>query len=218
VDIWTPCCDTVWADIESENGNHAIEERLAFGEEIWWYTALAQPTDEWMSIHGWPSALTENYSPVWLLDYPPMNYRIPSWLNQRYGLTGLLYWTAVNWQGSADPWTDAATYRNSGHHYNGEGLLLYPGRMDTVGFDGPIASVRLKWLREGMEDYDYVQMLRILGEEQYALSQVASVAAAMDRWEMEPISLYSARRRIAQRLHARYSDRQEIFLPDIRSH
>ena len=42
-------------------------------------------------------------------------------------------------------------------NYNGEGMLFYPG--EDAGIDGPIASIRLKNLRDGMEDYEYFTLL-----------------------------------------------------------
>lgn len=200
VDIWVPCCGTVWRDLEAPNGNRTIAKRLAAGDEVWWYTALVQQSIEWMEQHDWPDTLSQNYTPVWLLDYPPINYRISSWLNQHYGFTGLLYWATNHWTMTSDVWTDPATYVHSGNTFNGEGLLLYPGDMATVGFDGPIASMRLKWLRESIEDYDYIQLLKEKGEAEYALDQVHTVARGMTDWALNTSLLYAARQQLGERL------------------
>lgn len=218
VDIWVPCCDFVWQDMDYSGGTRAISQRLTLGEEVWWYTALVQPSGQWMAEYGWPTVLIEDYAPIWLLDYPPMNFRVPSWLNQHYGFTGLLYWQTVYWDVSSDVWQDPATYRvakpSGGFDcFNGEGSLLYPGYVFNVGFDGPVASMRLKWLREGIEDYDYVQMLSALGQRDYALSQVHSVVRNMGDWDMDPELLYAARRNMGERLHAIYAMTQYIYLP-----
>lgn len=50
-----------------------------------------------------------------------------------------------------------------GKHYwvrypNGDGYLIYPGR--PIGYDGPVSSIRLEQAREGVEDYEYLHMLR----------------------------------------------------------
>jgi hypothetical protein len=42
-------------------------------------------------------------------------------------------------------------------HYNGGGCLFYPGV--PYGIDGPVASMRLKNLRDGMEDYEHFVLL-----------------------------------------------------------
>ncbi|MGC8642019.1 MAG: glycoside hydrolase domain-containing protein [Isosphaeraceae bacterium] len=43
---------------------------------------------------------------------------------------------------------------------NGDGFLLYPGK--PIGHDGPVSSVRMEQAREGMEDYEYLVLLRTL--------------------------------------------------------
>lgn len=41
---------------------------------------------------------------------------------------------------------------------NGDGFLAYPG--GPIGYDGPVSSVRLEQAREGVEDYEYLYLLR----------------------------------------------------------
>ena len=41
---------------------------------------------------------------------------------------------------------------------NGDGFLLYPGK--PIGHEGPVSSIRLEQAREGVEDYEYLVMLR----------------------------------------------------------
>ena len=54
-----------------------------------------------------------------------------------------------------DPWFNPAFAHP--RHYNGGGYLFYPGA--PCGIDGPVASMRLKNLRDGMEDYEYFVLL-----------------------------------------------------------
>lgn len=54
-----------------------------------------------------------------------------------------------------DPWTNPRDNVNTG--YNGEGMLYYPGT--PCGFQGPVSSIRLKNIRDGMEDYEYMILL-----------------------------------------------------------
>ena len=44
--------------------------------------------------------------------------------------------------------------------YPGEGALIYPGA--PAGVRGPVPTLRLAWIREGIEDYGYVALLRQL--------------------------------------------------------
>ena len=96
-----------------------------------------------------------NGSPNLVIDYDSIDYRIAPWLCWKYDIKGLLYW-CVNWWPLADPFK---TGRNTKWEQNGNGLLYYPGE------DGPIASLRLEILRDGIEDYEYLAILREKTEE-----------------------------------------------------
>ncbi|MBI3555162.1 MAG: DUF4091 domain-containing protein, partial [Deltaproteobacteria bacterium] len=53
--------------------------------------------------------------------------------------------------------------RNGYHYTNGDGVLFYPGtdtvnQADSYGVEGPIASIRLKLWRRGIQDVDYLTL------------------------------------------------------------
>jgi len=73
--------------------------------------------------------------PYWHIDRPLMVYRIPTWINRQYGITGLLYWTTVT--RVLDAWNNPAFTHP--RHFNGGGCLFYPG--GPCGIDGPVASI-----------------------------------------------------------------------------
>jgi len=64
----------------------------------------------------------------------------------------------------------------------------YPGRRDAglsgpaLGVKGVVASMRLKWLRDGVEDYDYVQILKELGKTELAMQISRSVGPDWTNW------------------------------------
>lgn len=99
----------------------------------------------WMYISG-PGGYG---SPNLAMDFDSIDYRIVPWLCWKYDIRGFLYW-CVNWWPTVNPFESA---RNSKWEQNGNGLLFYPGE------DGPIASLRLEIFRDGMEDYEYIQLL-----------------------------------------------------------
>ncbi len=173
VDIWVP----LWPLFEEK----PIAERLAAGEEVWSYTALCQGEKG-------------KDTPFWQIDFPLLNYRVPSWISYRYGLHGILYWTTVYWEQAKDVWTIPATYRN----YNGEGSLFYPGI--EVGLDGPVASMRLKQIREGIEDFEYLQLLSESGNSSKAQQLVREVARSWTDWEKDAKKLYNIRMQIGNLL------------------
>ncbi|MBN1460161.1 MAG: S-layer homology domain-containing protein [Armatimonadetes bacterium] len=144
------------------------------GDEVWSYNDLNQ----------------DDYSPKWLLDFAPINYRIqPGFVNQSLGLTGILYWRADLW--TADPWNDVNGYSSA---YPGEGMLLYPGA--EVGVSGVCPSMRLKWLRDGVEDYELIQLLKDGGWPEFALGMAAQVGTDWTNWTRDPAVLETARRQL----------------------
>jgi len=67
---------------------------------------------------------------------------------------------------------------------NGDGFLLYPGK--PIGYDALVSSVRLEQAREGVEDYEYLYLLRRLvrdaksaGRDTTAAERALAEAAAL---------------------------------------
>src|SRR6185437_13551863 len=131
-------------------------------------------------------------------DFSPINYRIqPGFISQSLNLTGLLYWRIDYW--SSDPWNQVNnTGTFSGNNYPGEAMLVYPGAQ--VGISGVAPSMRLKWLRDGVEDYEYVQMLKNAGQSSFALGLAASVGANWTTWTRDPNQIASVRLQLGQAL------------------
>lgn len=100
----------------------------------------------WMYISGPGSSGEPNLA----IDFDSIDYRIIPWLCWKYDIKGFLYW-CVNWWPYVDPFENAS---NTKWNQNGNGLLYYPGE------NGPIASLRLEVFRDGMEDYEYLVLLK----------------------------------------------------------
>jgi len=153
-----------WAVMSISYNPGYVAQAISKGDQVWSYTALVQ----------------DSYSPKWQIDFAPMNFRIqPGFLSQTLGFTGILYWRVDAW--SSDPWNqinDQGAY--SSNNYPGEGVLVYPGYQ--VGIDGVAPSMRLKWIRDGVDDYDYVQMLRDAGEGSWALGLSSAAAPDWTNW------------------------------------
>lgn len=153
------------------------------GAGLWSYTALVNQQAA--------------NAPTWLVDFAPINHRIlPGYINQALGLTGVLYW-AADFSGNRDPWQDLG-YPDGGLRYQGEGLLLYPGA--KLGLEGLVPSMRLKWIRDGVDDYDYIQLLKERGKEALAAELVRGVARGFQDWNRDPGQLEATRKAIGQTL------------------
>src|SRR6185312_6067905 len=122
-------------------------------------------------------------------------------ISQSLNLTGILYWRVDYW--GSDPWYWVNnTGQFSGNNYPGEGQLVYPGA--DVGIAGVAPSMRLKWLRDGSEDYDYIQMLKNAGYGSWAMNLAYSVGPNWTNWTRSNSLIESVRLQMGQALDQIY--------------
>lgn len=198
VDIWVPHFGSVWEDLEAPNAPRGIARRLAAGDEVWTYAALVQCPDEWENLHGNPDVLHEGHPPVWALDYPAMNHRILGWLLPLHGITGLAYWDMLYASEGVDVWADAGSFLHPrGDIYNGDGSYLYPAARARFGKNAPVASIRLKWIREAAEDYEYLMLAKDLGLADEARRLTENFARGFGDWTDDMAALKQARAQLA---------------------
>ncbi len=155
---------------------------LAKGNQIWSYTEQEQ----------------DYYSPKWLLDFAPINYRImPGFINQQFGFTGMLYSQVNLW--SSSPWTNVQAWQSAGYTFPGDGMLVYPGQ--EVGLSTVVPSMRLKYIRDGVDDYDYITMLKNQGQNALVASILDSIVGPdMINWTKSTAALQNARLQMGQEL------------------
>jgi hypothetical protein len=159
-----------------------IREALQQGNEVWSYSALSQ----------------DSYSPKWLIDYDPINLRMHAgFLSQSLNLSGLLYWRIDRW--STDPWNNVNNAGEFGAaNFPGEGLLVYPG--SDIGIAGVAPSIRLKQLRDGVEDFEYVEILKRLGKKEAAITAARHLAPNWSDWSHDPKRLEITRRKLGEQI------------------
>jgi hypothetical protein len=142
-------------------------------------------------------------TPAWMVDYPPINERIQAgFLNWTQGAKGVLYYRADGWTGgnTVNSWNNVDTTAcGGGFGRPGDGIFLYP--------PGPIASsesapgIRLKAIRDGIQDYEYARILKNLGQDRFLSATLTPVAASWTNWSRDPNALENARQRLGQQLH-----------------
>ncbi|MBL9132282.1 MAG: DUF4091 domain-containing protein [Verrucomicrobiaceae bacterium] len=209
VDIWSVLFGYVWNDMEWAGGSHDIAFRRKQGDEIWAYAALVQMPDEWDKTHGNPHTLKHSHPPVWCTDFPPINHRIAPWLFLRHGITGFTYWDTLYYADDIDVWHEAGTFRVADDQiYNGDGLFIYPATKKNHGRDAPVASIRLKWLRESIDDYDYLMLARELGLDEQMRAIIETFARGFGDWDDNLPALLDARLQIARLIEKATQRRQ----------
>ena len=172
----------------------ALREEQAKGGEATWYISCDQ---------AYPQ-------PNYFIDAPALDPVMVPWITERYKMNGFLYWAANFWNQTPDPWLDPVTFISgfdcsNGYVLNGEGSLIYPGNR-TKRFtgqpdvNGPVSSIRFELLREGIEDYEYIWMLKNKGENAFAEQLVNNLVIDVSTFSRNLEELYLTRKAMAKRL------------------
>lgn len=145
-------------------------------KETWWYTAIGS---KYPNIPGY------------MIDDPSVDDRLMSWIQYKEGLAGHLYWCNNNYAGTLeyaynpeDEWS-VANRAGGGATWNGDGFLVYPGY--NYGIKGPIGTLRLENIRDGMEEYkwltlidnEYVSLAEYYGENVSSSALMESIYAGL---------------------------------------
>jgi len=165
IDIATPVVNYM----EDRGGANRRPEYDAFlamsdAKELWWYQSCMShgcgdgcvgTNDDYFT--GWPS---------YMIDASAIQNRAMEWLSFSYDIAGELYFETTYDLPTA--WDDQCDFSG-----NGDGTLFYPGTPDRIGGEThiPIESIRLKAIRDGMEDYELLHLLATLGDEDLAKSE-----------------------------------------------
>jgi len=180
---WLKDADILCLRNAAWNAEWAAQYR-AMGKELWLY--VSSPA------HPFPSLV---------IDASALAHRIIPWTAWKAGASGLLYWCVNFWDG--DPRVNPASFQPD---QNGNGFLFYPGA------DGPVPSLRLEMLRDGIEDYEYLARLRdvieaaktragvdasVIEHAQRLLAIDPSLVGSMRDYATDPGILLAQRRAIA---------------------
>ena len=128
---------------------HEEDDRAQYAndKERWWYTCVGP----------WPPYPTYHINDSNSL----ISSRLMSWMQSDYDVIGNLYWATNLYNNYAenefieDPYTECSE-RYEGA--NGDGYLFYPGK--RYGVEGPIGTVRLQAIRDGLEEYETLQAIK----------------------------------------------------------
>jgi hypothetical protein len=157
----------LWCAISDQYNHPRAEERRKFGDRFWWYVCTG-PKAPYAGL---------------FLDHPAPEMRIWLWQTFQRNINGILVWQ-LNYWNSSTAYPDAANPQNpyddpmswtSGYGTptgakrpwgNGDGRFIYPPVLAAAGHpanpvvEGPVDSIRWEQLRDGLEDYEYLVILR----------------------------------------------------------
>ena len=165
------------------------ERCRAAGLEVWAYVCMGP---------GYPYA-------NWLADHPLIEGRVIWWQAYHRKMDGLLYWGLNIWskdnndrpidpsQGPLLDWSITTGGRYDWLH--GDGVLVYPG------IDGPIGSIRLANIRDGLEDYEYLWLLaEKTGGGEAVRWDLEDVTDSLTNFTRDPQTLHDRRESIGRML------------------
>jgi hypothetical protein len=190
IDLLVPAINSM-EPIGKADQRPKYDEWIASGKGVWLYQSCMS--------HGcaygegpppgsaWPS---------YMVDVSAMHNRLMQWADFNSRVSGELYYeTALAF--SRDPWKSVFFYSG-----NGDGTFFYPGTPSHIGGTSqvPVASLRLKMVREGMEDYEYLALVSKRGDQELARQIVREVLPTASSVTDDPSRIVSARQRLARRI------------------
>jgi len=159
----------LWCPVSHNYDHEAAEQRRAHGDRFWWYVCCGPKTP---------------YAGLFI-DHPATELRVWLWQTWKRKIEGVLVW-------STNYWTSTAAYPDRDHPQNpyedpmgwvsgysaekgvrrpwgnGDGRFVYPPESCADAhppgpvLEGPVDSIRWEMLRDGIEDYEYLAVLRRL--------------------------------------------------------
>lgn len=215
----------IWCPLTPSWSEKDAKARQALGERIWWYICTG-PKAPYATL---------------FIDHPGTELRVWLWQTWQRGVQGLLVWETLLWN-SPTAYPDAERPQNPyedpmGWEYgygnepgrrpwgNGDGRFLYPpesvadGRPAGPVFEPPVDTVRIEMLRDGIEDYEYLALLRraleekgdrMAREERDRLSALLAVppeiTESLTQFTTDPAPIEARRRQIAEALESLHQE------------
>jgi len=161
----------IWCAVSNQYKHEPAEERRKHGEKFWWYVCTG-PKAPYCTL---------------FIDHPGTELRVWLWQTWQRKIEGILVWQSNYWTSPTafpdpefpqNPYEDPMGWR-TGYSTpkgekrpwgNGDGRFIYPPEVAADAhpsgpvLDGPVDSIRWEMLRDGIEDYEYLVILKKLIE------------------------------------------------------
>ncbi|MFP2898281.1 DUF4091 domain-containing protein [Corallococcus sp. 4LFB] len=172
--------------------------RLPARAKVWWYQSCMShgctggpPPDKALdkAFSDWAS---------YMVDHPAPLNRAMGVLAFESGVDGELYFdTVFAYNTKKDVWADLFEFGG-----NGDGTLFYPGTPAKLGGTEhqPVVSLRLKHIRDGLEDYEYLRLLTSLGDGAFARTAAKRLAKSGYEISRDPAEWEAVRKEVTERI------------------
>ena len=177
--------------------NEAVNARLrAAGKRIWWYTCCSP-----LAPYANPASF----------EYPPADGRmLLGFMTKWAGSDGFLFWHVNKWKEPDQRTMDVAdTFFPEWHTRNallmpGDGIFLYPAE------DEVLPSVRLANARDGVEDYEWLQLAEAAGCRAAVASAERRLIRSLTDFSRSPAELRAERQRIGDAIEGATERKERI--------
>jgi hypothetical protein len=143
----------------SEYSPKRAAESTRAGKQVWIYNGVRPFTGSFV------------------IDDVAVSTRVNPWIQYKFNIPRWFYWESTYYKdtqgkrGNIDVLKQPINFTNrDGDRMNGDGLLIYPGRdhlfpASDQGLDYPLASIRLKNWRRGIQDVEYLVLAKKAGHQ-----------------------------------------------------
>lgn len=156
----------------------SAQRRQAQGDKLWWYVCCGPgPKTDYCNLFTHQEGI---------------KHRILFWQQKSLNITGLLYWHTNYWsEVGGDPWSSAWTTPWTGLDTFGDGSLLYDGY--RVGVNGPVSSLRLEAVANGVEDYACLTLAQELLGGEFVRKTIAKVSKDLEHYTLSDAAFAKVR-------------------------
>jgi hypothetical protein len=153
VDIWSTSANHTLSGVYPGTDPQEVQTELEAGKRLGVYNGYRPATGST------------------LIDTDAVDFRVIPWIGWKYDLDHYFYWMTTHWNDQSNNSKRTNVFSNprtTEFQRNGAGTFFYPGQ-DMVyieqdrGLAGPLASIRMKNWRRGMQDYEYLWLAREMG-------------------------------------------------------
>ncbi|HZH03215.1 MAG TPA: glycoside hydrolase domain-containing protein [Myxococcaceae bacterium] len=174
-----------------------LRQKVGPEKNIWWYQSC--------NSHGCTGGPTSDVGveqayqdwASYMVDHPALSNRAMGSLAFLVGVGGELYFDTVAAYQGKNPWESLFEFGG-----NGDGTFFYPGAPALTGQKrhAPVESLRLKHIRDGLEDFEYLTLLASGGESGLARELARSWTPSGYELTLDPAAWAKIRERAASRL------------------
>ncbi|MBU8897434.1 hypothetical protein DRW03_29385 [Corallococcus sp. H22C18031201] len=157
------------------------------GTSLWLYQSC--------SSHGCVGGMpADKHWPSYMVDHPAALNRAMPWVVFLQHASGESYYETT--ARLVNAWTDQSFYGG-----NGDGTLFYPGTPERIGGTThvPLPSLRLKLLRAGVQDYEWLMRVAEAGDPDFAAQVARELVPAADQITLDGDAFERARERLIAR-------------------